>query len=111
MKRMSWEHSLMAFVLVAAGVIAGASISSTKEAHAEVTGRAEPPSFQSGGQQSVPILREISGTLHQIDARLSRLELVAQKMQITAARRATAPAAVEQVEETTTEPESTEGLQ
>jgi hypothetical protein len=110
MKRMNWEHSLMAFVLIAAGVIAGAYMSTTKEAQAEVTGRAEPPTFQSGGQQSVPILREISGTLHQIDGRLSRLEIVAQKMQMASARSA-ATAPVEEVEETTEpETESTEGL-
>jgi hypothetical protein len=105
---MNWEHSLMAFVLIAAGVIAGAYMSTTKEAYAEVTGRAEPPAFQSGGQQSVPILREISSTLHQIDGRLSRLEIVAQKMQMASARRALSPP-VEEVEETT-ESESTEGL-
>jgi len=109
MRRMSWEHSLMAFVLIAAGVIAGASMSTSKEAHAEVTGRVEPPAFQSGGQQSVPILREISGTLRQIDARLMRLETVAQKMQSAALRSAIAQPEAE-VEETTGTEESTEGL-
>jgi len=110
MKRMNWEHSLMAFVLVAAGVIAGAYMSTTNPAQAEVTGRAEPPAFQSGGQQSVPILREISGTLRQIDGRLARLEMVAQKMQMASARNAVS-AQVEEVEETTEpEAESTEGL-
>ena len=86
MNKASWKRSLMAFVLVAAGVIAGAYMSITTEAQAEVTGRAEPPAFQSGGQQSVPILREISGTLRQIDMRLARLEIVAQKLQMSAAR-------------------------
>jgi hypothetical protein len=107
MRRMKWEHSLMAFVLVAAGVIAGANMQATKEARAEVRGTPEPPTFQSGGQQSVPILREISGTLRQIDSRLARLEMVAQKLQMAAARSAAAPPA--DVEETT-ETETTEGL-
>jgi hypothetical protein len=99
MKRMNGEHSLMAFVLIAAGAIAGANMTTTQEAQAEVTGRAEPQAFQSGGQQSVPILREISGTLRQIDSRLARLETVAQKLQMSAARRAAAPVEVEETTE------------
>jgi hypothetical protein len=109
MKRMNWEHSLMAFVLIAAGVIAGASMTSTNEAQAELTGRAEPPAFQSGGQQSVPILREISGTLRQIDSRLVRMEILAQKLQMSAARRVSAPVDVEETTETTEE-EALQGL-
>jgi hypothetical protein len=105
---MKWEHSLMAFVLVAAGVIMGANVSTTKEAQAEVTGRPEPPAFQSGGQQSVPILREISGTLRQIDSRLARLETVAQKLQTSASRNAIVQPEAD-VEETTEE-EATQGL-
>jgi hypothetical protein len=99
---MNWEHSLMAFVLLAAGVIAGANLSTTKQAHAEVRGTPEPPTFQSG---SVPILREISVTLRQIDMRLARLETVVQKIQTAAARSAVERPLVE-AEETT---ETTEG--
>jgi len=45
--------------------------------------RAEPPpkSFETGGQLSVPILRDISATLHQMDARLARMEAVAAQVQ------------------------------
>jgi hypothetical protein len=93
-------------------VLAGANLSTTKEAHAEVTGRPEPPAFQSGGQQSVPILREISGTLRQIDMRLARLETVAQKLQMAAARSAAAQPVdvVEETTETTETTETAEGL-
>ena len=42
------------------------------------SGTPEQPQFQSG---SVPVLRDISATLHQIDSRLARLETVAQKLQ------------------------------
>jgi hypothetical protein len=83
-------------------------MTTTKKAHAELTGRGESPAFQSGGQQSVPILREISSTLRQIDSRLARLELVAQKLQIAAAR-STATRQQVDVEETVEE-ETTEGL-
>jgi hypothetical protein len=65
----------------------GASISTTNQAHGEVTGTPEPPTFQAG---SVPVLREISATLRQMDARLARLEVTAQKMQAAAARSAVA---------------------
>ena len=59
----------------------GPNISTTNQAHGEVRGTPEPPAFQTGGQLSVPILRDIAATLHQIDARLARLETVAQKLQ------------------------------
>ena len=42
---------------------------------------APPQAFQTGGQLSVPVLKEIAATLHQIDSRLARLEAVAQKLQ------------------------------
>ena len=86
MNKVKWQRVGMVIALVGAGVIAGANLSTTTQAVAEVRGTPEPPAFQSGGQQSVPILREISGTLRQIDMRLSRLETVAQKMQMAAAR-------------------------
>jgi hypothetical protein len=104
MNKMKWQRVGMAITLIAAGVIAGANLSATKSAVAEVRGTPEPPTFQSGAQQSVPILREISGTLRQIDSRLARLEMVAQKLQMTAARRAIVeqpPAVEEQTEEAT----------
>jgi hypothetical protein len=109
MNKTNWERGVMAIVLVAAGVIAGANMSTTNEAQAEVTGRVEPPAFQSGGQQSVPILREISGTLRQIDSRLARLEIVAQKLQMAAARSAIVQPEAD-IDETTETEETTEGL-
>jgi len=80
-----WQRAGIAAALVAGGVLVGANLSTTNRALAEVT--TEPPAFQSGGQQSVPILREISATLHQMDARLARLEIVAQKLKTDATRR------------------------
>jgi hypothetical protein len=77
----------MTAALIVAGVVVGANLSPTNVAHGEVTGTPEPPTFQAG---SVPILREISATLRQMDARLARLEVTAQKMQTAATRGAIA---------------------
>ena len=82
-----WQRAGMAAALVAAGVLVGANLSTTNRALGENSALSEPPAFQSGGQQSVPILREISATLHQMDARLARLEIVAQKLKTDATRR------------------------
>jgi hypothetical protein len=47
----------------------------------EVRSGPPPTAFQSGSQLSVPILKEIASTLHQMDARLAKLEIAAQKLQ------------------------------
>jgi hypothetical protein len=52
-----------------------------KVAQGEIRTTAPPQAFQSGGQLSVPVLREIAATLRQIDSRLARLEAAAQKLQ------------------------------
>jgi hypothetical protein len=62
-------------------MIAGAALRSPSEALGEVRSTAPPQAFQSGGQMSVPVLKEIAATLHTIDGRLARLETAAQKMQ------------------------------
>jgi hypothetical protein len=78
------RRALLGIVLLGAGMIAGAALSTGNVALGQA--RSTPPSpFQSGGQMSVPILKEISATLHQIDARIARLETVAQKLQVTRA--------------------------
>jgi hypothetical protein len=66
-----------------AGVFAGGAVTSAKVAHGEIRQTAPPQAFQSGGQLSVPVLKEIAATLRQIDSRLARLESVAQKLQTT----------------------------
>ena len=81
MKRTSLPRFVIGTVLVSAGMLAGAAVSTSNEARGEIRGTPEPQAFQSGGQLSVPVLKEISATLHQIDARLARLETVAQKLQ------------------------------
>lgn len=75
------QRILLAMALVVSGVVAGAAVSISNEAHGEIRATPQPQAFQSGGQLSVPVLKEIAATLHQIDARLARLETVAQKLQ------------------------------
>jgi hypothetical protein len=77
----SLQRIVVAAALVAFGVLAGAAISISNEAHGEIRETPPPQAFQTGGQLSVPILKEIAATLHQVDARLARLEVVAQKLQ------------------------------
>jgi hypothetical protein len=90
MEKPRWQRVVIAVALATSGVIVGANMSTTNVAHGEVTGTPERPAFQSGGQQSVPILREIASTLQQMDARLARLETAAQKIQMNATRSAAA---------------------
>lgn len=82
----SWQRVIAAVAIAAASFIVGANLSTTPEAHGEINPAPEQPSFQSGGQLSVPILREIAGTLRQMDGRLARLETAAQKMQLNSGR-------------------------
>ncbi|HEX2474091.1 MAG TPA: hypothetical protein VHK01_05070 [Lacipirellulaceae bacterium] len=81
MKKLTIRQTFMCLLLLAAGAIAGAAMTSTREAHAEVRATPQPQAFQTGGQLSVPVLKEMAATLHQIDSRLARLEALAQKMQ------------------------------
>ena len=83
MKQLSWQKLLIALALAVGCMLVGAMVPMTNQALGEVRGGApESPAFQAG---SVPVLREISATLRQMDARLARLETVAQKMQAKAA--------------------------
>ena len=80
MKRQFYRAA--SYVVVAiAGMTLWAAIPPTNQAQGEVRATPEPQSFQTGGQLSVPVLREISATLRQIDGRLARLETVAAKLQ------------------------------
>jgi hypothetical protein len=80
MNALDWRQLAAAALLLAGGMAAGSALNSPNEALGQ--GRTPPPAaFQSGGQMSVPLLKEISVTLHQIDERLARLETVASKVQ------------------------------
>ena len=68
-------------VLLLMGIVMGMGFQSSNTALGEVRAGPPPTSFQSGSQQSVPILKDIAATLRQMDGRLAKLELAAQKLQ------------------------------
>jgi hypothetical protein len=70
----------MTLALLGAGMVAGSALNAPDSAWGEVRSAPAPPAFQSGGQQSVPILKEIAATLATMDARLARLEGLAKQM-------------------------------
>jgi hypothetical protein len=78
MKQFSWQKLLIGLALAAGCMLVGAVMPTANQALGEVrAGAPEPPAFQQG---TVPVLRDISATLRQIDGRLVRLEMLAQKM-------------------------------
>jgi hypothetical protein len=81
MNKQAVKRFVIGAVLIAAGMVTGAAITTTNEAHGEIRGTPPPQAFQSGGQLAVPVLKEIAATLHQIDGRLVRLEAMAKQMQ------------------------------
>jgi hypothetical protein len=93
MDRQKIKRVITALALATGGALVGANLTTTRIARAEVHPAPEPPSFQTGDQLALPVLREMSVTLHQIDARLGRLETVAQRVQSTQARGAVRSAA------------------
>lgn len=96
MRQLNFQQVAIGMVLAMCCMLVGANILTSNQAHGEVRGTAEPPTFQSG---SVPVLRDIASTLRQIDSRLVRLEAIAQKIQSQAAasaqRAASSPATEE----------------
>ena len=78
--RTTWWRAAGAAGLLGAGILIGAATSSPQTAWGEVQPPAHPEMFQSGSQVSVPILKDIATTLHQMDARLERLETLARQI-------------------------------
>jgi hypothetical protein len=69
----------MCAALVGVGLLAGTAMP-PGAAWGDVKDATPAQSFQTGGQLSVPVLKEIAATLKQMDARLSRMEAIAQQM-------------------------------
>ena len=81
LSRQTWRKvgpGLAASLLLAAGLAAGLAFRG-EDAQADV--RRQPPEqhFQSGGQRSVKILQEIAASLKSIDARLERMQKLAER--------------------------------
>jgi hypothetical protein len=68
--------------LLGAGYLIGAVATRPTTASAEVINSAPDQHFMSGDQLSLPVIQDIATTLHQMDARLARLELVAGQLAI-----------------------------
>jgi hypothetical protein len=83
MQKESWNRWFASAGLLAFGITIGGALQPPNTAIGEVRSGPPPTAFQSGGQMSVPILKEISATLLQMDGRLERLELAAKKFQTT----------------------------
>jgi hypothetical protein len=81
MKQETLNRLVASGALLMGGMLAGTAFQSSNQALGEVRTGPPPTAFQSGGQMSVPLLKEIASTLHQMDARLAKLEIAAQKMQ------------------------------
>ena len=88
MNKASFHRLLIGASLVGVGMLAGTAVPPPRAAWGEVNVAPPPAAFQSGGQMSVPILRDISATLNQIDGRLARLEAMFNKLATTPSRRA-----------------------
>lgn len=73
--------AVAAAALLLTGMLIGSAISPPSTAWGEVEPPQPPKTFQSGSQISVPILRDIAATLHQMDARMARLEAIARELQ------------------------------
>lgn len=63
--------------MLLAVIVIGVGVNSSNTAHGEIRPTSQPESFQTGGQMSLPILRDIATTLHKMDARLAKLEAIA----------------------------------
>ena len=62
--------------LIGIGLTAGALNPPPHSAWGQGRDLPMPPAFKSGDQLSLPILEDIAATLHQIDNRMARLEIV-----------------------------------
>ncbi|HEY4232533.1 MAG TPA: hypothetical protein VGM76_03845 [Lacipirellulaceae bacterium] len=74
--------------LIGAGWLIGSVASRPSTASAEVINSAPDQHFLSGDQLSLPVLQDIAATLHQMDARLSHLESVADRLPATVKKHA-----------------------
>ena len=72
--RTKWRLALLVGIIGIAGIGGGLTLSAAAPT-SQGGGRSTPPqAFKSGGQLSVPVLREIADTLERIDTRIQRIE-------------------------------------
>ena len=73
-------------LLVLAGIAVGIALMRLPVAEAEVRRRPGPTHFPSGGQASIPVLREIVGILTRVDARVANIEASVDEIRILSKR-------------------------
>ncbi len=78
--RRSLRYALSAAALLGAGMFIGSNVTLPSIAWGQIVTTPQPQHMLSGGQQSVPILKDISATLKEIDGRLSRMEGLAKQL-------------------------------
>jgi hypothetical protein len=82
LRRFGCGRLFSAAALIGAGLFVGSALP-LGSAWGDVKDAAPAQAFQTGGQLSVPLLKEIAATLQQMDARLSRMETIAQQLRTT----------------------------
>ena len=71
----SWKaHILVALAVLAIGYMFGSMSGVATPAHADIRKTPAREAFQSGGERSEVVLREIAGILKRMDKRLERIE-------------------------------------
>jgi hypothetical protein len=78
--RRSLRYALSAAALLGAGMFIGSNVTLPSIAWGQIVTTPQPQHMLSGGQQSVPILKDIAATLKEIDGRLSRMEGLAKQL-------------------------------
>jgi hypothetical protein len=78
--RLSWRYLGMSAALVGTGWFLGAVATRPSDAWAQVRNSAPDQHFLAGDQLSLPVLQDMSATLHQMDARLAHLESIADRL-------------------------------
>lgn len=66
--------------LLGAGYLIGSVATRPSTASAQVINSAPDQHFLAGDQLSLPVLQDIATTLHQMDSRLTHLELIADRL-------------------------------
>jgi hypothetical protein len=76
------RSTLICATLLGAGWLIGSVATRPSLASAQVINAAPDQHFLSGDQLSLPILQDIAATLHQMDARLTHLEAISDRLSI-----------------------------
>ena len=74
--RTKWRLVLLVGIISIAGFGAGLTLPALEPAGPMIQKWSPPEAFKSGGELSLPILREIAKTLERIDSRLQTIEKV-----------------------------------